>query len=163
MAGVVLTDASPLIGLARVDGLGWLENLFSEVWVPVEVRREVLSGLGSPDERAILEEEKRGTLKVWPKEAPLAPELPDIDEGEAACIRIALAQADQSLVLMDERAGRVLANDLGIRVIGTAAIIGLAKTSGLIPSAKDVFERLHASDFRISADVIRAVLRRVNE
>jgi predicted nucleic acid-binding protein len=163
VAGIVLTDASPLIGLARVNGLGWLENLFIEVWLPVEVRREVLSGLGSADEQAILQEERRGVLKVWPEEAPHGPELPDLDEGEAACIRIALTQVDRSLVLMDERAGRVLAAEAGLKVIGTAAIIGLAKTRGLIPSAKQVFEKLHASDFRISADVIRTVLRRVNE
>lgn len=163
MAGVVLTDASPLIGLARVNGLGWLENLFLEVRLPVEVRREVLSGLGNAGKQAILQEERRGVLKVWPQDAPVGPELPDLDEGEAACIRIALNQVDRSLVLMDERAGRVLAAELGIKVIGTAAIIGLAKTKGLVPSAKQVFEKLHASDFRISADVIRTVLQRVNE
>lgn len=163
MAGIVLTDASPLIGLARVDGLGWLESLFAEVWLPVEVRREVLSGFGSADEQAILEQERSGALRVWPQDAPLGPELPDLDEGEAACIRIALNQVDRSLVLMDERAGRVLAAELGIKIIGTAAIIGFAKTRGLIPSAKEVFVKLHASDFRISADVIRTVLHRVNE
>lgn len=47
MARIVLTDASPLIGLARVDGLGWLGALFGEVWMPVEVRDEVLAGSGS--------------------------------------------------------------------------------------------------------------------
>ena len=45
MARLVLTDASPLIGLARVDGLNWLGALFGVVWMPVEVRREVLAGL----------------------------------------------------------------------------------------------------------------------
>jgi predicted nucleic acid-binding protein len=39
----------------------------------------------------------------------------------------------------------------------------MAKSRGLIPSAKQVFERLHASDFRISAEVIRTVLQRVGE
>jgi predicted nucleic acid-binding protein len=39
----------------------------------------------------------------------MGPELPDLDEGEAACIRIALASPQPSLLLMDERAGRALA------------------------------------------------------
>jgi len=39
----------------------------------------------------------------------------------------------------------------------------MAKTRGLIVSARDVFARLHRSDFRISVQVIETVLRRVGE
>ena len=42
MARLVLIDASPLIGLARIDGLPWLGALFGEVAMPLEVRGEVL-------------------------------------------------------------------------------------------------------------------------
>ncbi|WP_245598741.1 DUF3368 domain-containing protein [Methylomicrobium lacus] len=69
----------------------------------------------------------------------------------------------QVLLIMDERAGRAVAKEKGLRVIGTAAIIGLAKKQGLIPSARAVFEVLHRSDFRISAAVINQVLISVNE
>ena len=44
MASVVIADASPLIALARVDGLGWLRVLFTEVLVTDAVIREVLTG-----------------------------------------------------------------------------------------------------------------------
>jgi len=64
---------------------------------------------------------------------------------------------------MDERAGRAVAKEKGIAVIGTAALIGEAKKRGLIPSAREAFEVLHQSDFRISANVIRTVLARVGE
>ena len=95
---------------------------------------------------------------------PISVELPDLDEGEADCIRLALAVgAGQALILMDERAGRAVAAERGIRVAGTAAVIGLAKKQGLIDSARSRFERLHATDFRISAGVIQAVLRSVGE
>ena len=65
--------------------------------------------------------------------------------------------------LMDERAGRAIAQEHGLSVAGTAAVIGMAKARQLIPSARAVFERLHDSDFRISAQVIEAVLRRAGE
>ncbi len=39
----------------------------------------------------------------------------------------------------------------------------LARLRGLIPSAKEVFAHLHASDFRISSAVIRTILERVGE
>ncbi len=74
-----------------------------------------------------------------------------------------LASVEPVLVLMDERAGRAIASEHGLRVAGTAAVIGMAKSKGLIPSAREVFARLHASDFRISAKVIETLLRRVGE
>lgn len=162
MAGRVLSDASPLIGLARVDGLPWLRTLFGSVWVPLEVQREVLPGLDLADERALLSAFARGDLRVCPA-TPTVPALPELDEGEAACIRLALADTVPALLLMDERAGRAIAMEHGLRVAGTAAIIGMARGRGLIPSAKAVFARLHASDFRISAQVIATILRRVEE
>ena len=64
---------------------------------------------------------------------------------------------------MDERAGRAIAQERGLRVAGTAAIIGLATQRGLIPSARELFALLHAAEFRIAPEVIRTVLQRVGE
>ena len=44
MAVVVITGASRLIGLARVDGLDWLQALFQQVLVTDVVIGEVLTG-----------------------------------------------------------------------------------------------------------------------
>ena len=162
MAGIVLTDASPLIGLAHVNGLPWLHSLFGSVWMPPEVYSEVVSHRGFAGEQAVLDAVAAGWLKVA-EAAPLEPALPELDEGEAACIRLALARGMPALLLMDERAGRAIAQEHGLRVAGTAAVIRMAKTRGLIVSARDVFARLHASDFRISAQVIVTVLKRVGE
>jgi predicted nucleic acid-binding protein len=162
MARLVLADASPLIGLARVDGLRWLLPLFGTVWMPVEVHAEVLTGFGSPDEQAINSAVAAGWLEVCGP-TPEAPVLPELDEGETACIRLALAHPGATLLLMDERAGRAIAIENGLQVAGTAAVIGMARLRGLIPSAKEVFTHLHASDFRISSAVIRTILERVGE
>jgi len=162
MAGRVLSDASPLIGLARIDGLSWLHELFGVVWVPQEVHREVLPRHDLPDAQMLRAAFERGDLHVC-STTPDQPVLPELDEGEAACIRIALATTEPALLLMDERAGRAIALELGLRVAGTAAIIGMARQRALIPSAKAAFAHLHASDFRISAEVIATVLRRVGE
>jgi len=162
MARLVLTDASPLIGLARVDGLPWLQALFGAVWMPPQVYAEVITSHGFDGEASIVAAIDAGWLKIS-SASPTQPDLPDLDEGEAACIRLALASQTPALLLMDERAGRAVAQEHGLRVAGTAAVIGMAKKSGQIVCAKDVFARLHASDFRISAQVISTVLRRVGE
>jgi predicted nucleic acid-binding protein len=41
MAAIVIADASTLIALARVNGLSWLQQLFTEVMLA-----EVLTGAG---------------------------------------------------------------------------------------------------------------------
>ncbi len=113
MARRVLTDASPLIGLAIVGGLPWLKVLFGKIWMPQEVVREILSGQVTRGEQEIRQAITAGWLKVCDP-APLGPDLPDLDEGESACIRIALAYRGKSLILMDERAGRAVATERGV-------------------------------------------------
>ena len=84
--------------------------------------------------------------------------------SRARALVIALSEgATNAILLMDERAGRAIAHEHGLQVAGTAAVIGFARKHGLIESARGSFERLHASDFRISAEVIQTVLRRVGE
>ena len=165
MARYVISDASPLIGLAIVDGLGWLPALFGPVWIPPSVQREVLPGLNARGELELAAAIKGKALRVWRKTIPdVTADLGDLDEGETDCIRIALSEgATNAILLMDERAGRAIAHEHGIQVAGTAAVIGFARKHGLIESARCSFERLHASDFRISAEVIQTVLRRVGE
>lgn len=162
MARLVLTDASPLIGLARVEGLHWLHTLFGVVSMPVEVRDEVLGHRRFPEEEIISAAIEATWLNVCAP-VPGILNLPELDEGEAACIQIALQHSGPVLLLMDERAGRAIATEHGLPVTGTAAIIGMAKSRGLITSAREVFAHLHATDFRISAQVIATVLDRVGE
>lgn len=162
MENKVVIDASPLIGLALVDGLAWLPPLFGQVFLPESVKQEVLPGKAAPGELAIAHALATSWISVWPE--PIAPHCEiDLDPGETDCINIGLAQPDEVLLIMDERAGRAVAKEYQLRVIGTAAVIGLAKKQGLIPSARAVFEVLHRSDFRISAAVIQQVLTNVNE
>jgi predicted nucleic acid-binding protein len=162
MTRIVVIDSSPLIGLAIVDGLQWLPTIFGSVFLPESVRYEVLPGKSAPGEEAIKLAIDKGWLTIWTE--PIKPLLDiDLDAGETDCINIALSHSAKVLLIMDERAGRAVAKEKGLRVTGTAAIIGLAKKQDLIPSARAAFERLHNSDFRISASVINLILDSVNE
>ena len=148
-----------------VGGLEWLPALFGTVWIPASVQREVLPGVHGRGELELAAAIRKQSLRVWEKPIAVGAEkLQDLDEGETDCIRIALSEgAAKVLVLMDERAGRAVAQELGIQVVGTAAVMGFAKKQGLITSVKPSFERLDSSDFRISAEVIRAVLSSAGE
>lgn len=162
MTRFVITDASPLIGLAIVNGLVWLPKLFGTAYLPESVKQEVLPGKVARGETEIVHAIDSEWLKVW--EEPITTRLDfDLDAGETDCINLGLNHAEQALLIMDERAGRAVAREKGLSVIGTAAIIGLAKRQGLITSAREVFEVLHNSDFRIAAVVINQILVSVNE
>ena len=162
MAGIVLTDASPLIVLSRIGGLHWIGALFGPVHVPQAVRNEVLTGQGKDGEPVIRDAIKRKALVVLRRDWKL-PQFPFLGEGEAACIRAAVNLRQPSLLLMDDRAGRATAVEHGLKVAGTAAVIAMARRKNLIRSATDVFQQLLQMDFRISAEVIRAALEAAGE
>jgi len=159
MAPLVLSDTSPLIALGRVGGLGWLPAMFGKVHLTNEVLGELNVGG--------LEEGLVGALdEGWlvPHTSPAESEpVPHLGAGEWSCIRAGQRHDGPTLVLMDDRLGRREAHACGLTVVGTAGIIGIAQTRGIIPSARDIFDALLKSDFRIAPDVIRAVLERVGE
>ena len=114
-----------------------MPELFGTVFLPEPVKQEVLPGKAARGEEAIAHDIDAGWLKVWPE--PIEPQLAiDLDRGETDCINLGLSHPDEVLLIMDERAGRAVAKEKGLRVTGTAAIIGQAKKQGLIASARGV-------------------------
>lgn len=159
---LVLADASPLIALGIVGGLAWTHALFGKISLTAAVHDEVVPGGGRPGEREIAAAIRRGWLKLV-QEQWTEPVFAELDEGEASTLRAAVNLRRPCLILMDERAGRAVARELGFAVTGTAGIILAAKRRRLIPAARPVFEQLLENDFRLSADLIRAVLDEAGE
>ena len=93
MAAVVIADASPLIALTRVNGVVWLQALFGEVLITEVVLREVLTGRFPEMETPIQQALAAGWLLVSEQGFRTEPDLPDLDEGEASSIRLALSGA----------------------------------------------------------------------
>ena len=154
MARHVLTDAGPLVGLSRVGGVDWLRELFGTVEMASAVRKELELGQLEPAIAAALDER---WLRTRPGEPP--GDCPShLGSGEWSTIVAAREHAGPVLVLLDDRLARREARAAGLSVAGTAAIVGLARRHGLIESARDVFERLLRSDFRIAPEVVLAVL-----
>ena len=165
MKRIVIADASALIALAKIEHLFILQDLFGEVWlaptVLLELRLAEFSATGSALQIAL----DAAWLRVNPE--PIANVvLTGLDAGETQSILQALHAQSQSvavLLIIDEQTGRAAAKELSLTIAGTAAIIGMAKQKGLVPSARLVFEALFKTDFRISADTIRQVLSNVGE
>lgn len=159
---VVFCDASPLIGLSLVDGLGWLESLFRVVCITDVVADELQPGSRKPGEAEIAAAIAVGSIRivadVWTE-----PDFPTLGEGEASTLRAAVNQKGPCLVIIDETAGRAVASELGLTVTGVVGVIIAARRRGLIASAKKVFESLLKHDFRLADTLIDAALRSLGE
>lgn len=163
MRSVVIADAGPLIALSRIDALDLLRDLFARVLVTVEVRDEALPAADYPGKAIIAQAFDAGWLACpGPFETSWQPTNPGLDVGERSAIAAAV-QMPGCLLIIDDRAGRAEARFHRVAVIGTAAVVGLAKLQGLIPAARPVLERLQPAGYFIHQRIIEAVLQDVGE
>lgn len=159
---LVAADASPLIGLAAAGAFDLLRELFGTVTVTAAVRKEVMAGKRLPGARELTAAIRAGWIKVA-KDPPTRDEFPELGQGEASTLALALAHGGDCLVLMDEPLGRAHARARGVPVTGLAGVLLAAKRAALVEQLRPLFDRLALSDFRISDEVIRAVLKEAGE
>lgn len=158
---VVLADASPLIGLARIGGLAWLRRLYKSVSVTRAVRAEI-SVRGQPGEAALSAALRARWIRRV-RDEPRGPTLPRLDQGEASTLRAAVFLGDRAVVILDDLAARREARRLRVAFVGTAGVIVEARQAGLIERAAPAFERLAEEGFHLSADLVEAVLKELGE
>nr|MDT0251821.1 DUF3368 domain-containing protein [Endozoicomonas sp.] len=164
-SSVVIADSSPLIALGISDLLCHFPVLLGEVWVPETVLNECLAKQGAPGFHEIQQAVNDRIIFVHPDlpesvhQVQLLSRL--LDPGEAQAI--ALADQYQAVLLIDEKAGRSTAKNMGIRVTGSLAVLLKAKRVGVIPSVKSVVETLQHHKYRYSKTLIANVLAKARE
>ncbi len=147
MKKVVISDTSCLIVLSKIGMLEVLQTLFGEVLISETVRNEY--GEDLPDWIIVKRVESHQIEKIL---------LLNVDEGEASSMALYLEQTEDALLIIDERKGRIIAKDLGIKLIGTIGIIIKAKEKGIITNLSEVTERLEQTDFRLSPKLKQQLL-----
>ena len=75
-----------------------------------------------------------------------------LDKGEASSIALCLENTD-SLLIIDEKKGRRIAQELGVKIIGTLGVILSAKKNGLLDSVQEFLEKLENAGFHISQNL----------
>lgn len=144
----VIADASCLIVLQNIQKLELLQQLFREVCITEEVKEEF--GLDLPKwikTKEISNRTQQNALNLI------------LDKGEASAIALCLENPD-SLLIIDEKKGRRIAQELNIKIIGTLGIILQAKEKDLINSIADLLIELEKAGFRISNNLQAKILEK---
>lgn len=143
---IIVADASCLIVLQNIEELPLLQKLFGEVFITEEVEKEF--GIDLPEwikVKAVQDKARRDALSLI------------LDAGEASAIVLCLETVDATLII-DEKKGRRIALDLGLKITGTLGVVVRAKESGLIDSIENVLDKFENADFRISPGLRAEIL-----
>lgn len=153
---IAAADTSPILYLVLIGEADLLADLFVEVLVPPAVVSE-LSHPGSPD-----------SVRAWVQRPPAwlrLEERPDIGAvsaarrlhaGEREVLALAI-ELRPDRVLLDDRVARDAAGTLGLRVMGTLAVLKAGADRGKVNLA-DTLRRLAQTNFRASPELLRRVL-----
>jgi len=151
MEKIIITDTTCLILLTKLGVLDVLHSLFINVTVTPEIQREfgeVLPSWVIVEPVANLQQFSMLRLMV--------------DEGEASAIALGL-ESPNSLLIMDERKGRRLAQDLGLQTIGTLGILLEGKKEGYISVLRPLIDQIAQTNFRVSVDLLNDILLKGGE
>ena len=133
----VVPDSSCLIALERIHAVHLLPALFEPIAVPPEVAREFGTSLSwlrvqVPENRALV-----AALQLL------------VDDGEAEAI--ALAAERSWRIILDDRRARLIANRVGLRLIGTLGVLVRAKRAGVISLVRPLLDRLDQRNFAVAS------------
>jgi predicted nucleic acid-binding protein len=155
---VVISNASPLIGLCSINLLYILKNLWNEIVIPEAVYKEVvINGAGKQGIDIIVNACREWIKVVSVKNRQEVEVLQAIlDEGEAEVIALG-QELGAGLLLLDNREPRLFAKTINLKVIGTVGIIKLAWQRGLIQDPVKELYKLRLKGFWIHDKLIEQV------
>ena len=147
---VCLPDTSCLIHLERIDRLDLLRSLYDDIRIPPAVRDEYG---GVPEGMEVTPVSSTALVQLLRR---------TVDAGEAELIALS-TETDEAHLILDDRAARREADDLGLTVIGTVGLVLRAKREGHIPAARPLLDALRGTGFWMADALYERALARADE
>jgi len=154
---IVVSDTTPLSELAKIGRLDLLREVYGRVIIPQEVFDEVVTGVHP----AAIAVSSCSWIEIQTvRDAQKALELHTATRlGLGECAAMILAEdLNANRLLIDDFAARREAQSRNLPVIGTVAVILLAKRLGIIPVVKNLLDDLVAQGARIGQKLYRDAL-----
>lgn len=157
---LIISDTSPITNLIRINELDLLKLLYTEVVIPEKVQDELLNYENQKDEI-----DKRDWIIV--KKVSNSDEVKklevELDTEEAEAIVLA-KELEADLIIIDERKGRKIAEENGLKIIGLLGVLIQAKRMGYVKELKSLLNELIDNvGFRVSQELYNRILKEVNE
>ncbi|MEM7109484.1 MAG: DUF3368 domain-containing protein [Bacteroidota bacterium] len=67
------------------------------------------------------------------------------------------------LTIIDDHKARLIAKKLGLKITGKLGVIIKAKEEGIIVSVKPILENLKRTNFRISDNLLKEIMRKTGD
>lgn len=150
----IVSNSSPLIALARIQRLDLVPAILQSILIPPAVAREIEPSI--PALPAWL------SVKVPFQPTATAHVSGRLGDGEREAIALAI-EIGADAVLMDERAGRRVAEEAGLKVIGTLGLLLEAKRAGHITTIRAELDKLLETSFFLSPQLYDQLLRMAGE
>jgi predicted nucleic acid-binding protein len=144
---VAVANSTPLIALSKIGLFGLLKEYFDEVIIPNEVYEEVVTRGG--DLFGAREVSTSKWVKIIKVGNKLAVDSLSVHLGKGEAEAIVLAKEKNALLIIDDKDGRAMAENLKVPVTGTVGLLMLAAEDGKI-NLKKALDDLIASGFRLS-------------
>jgi predicted nucleic acid-binding protein len=154
-----VSNASPLIALARIGHFDLLPSLFERVLVSTEVYNEVvIAGAGMPGARQVSEADWIEVASVRNTAAlSLALQETGLGAGELSAVFLA-RETEADLVLLDEWKARRYAVAQKLTVIGCVGILESLFRTGRLDDLRESYSRLLAEKIRIDLATLQRSL-----
>jgi predicted nucleic acid-binding protein len=156
----VVSNASPLISLARIGHLDTLRRLYDSVHISTEVYNEVvIAGTGLPGAAAVSNADWIHKTPVRNAEE-LAKTIATIGLGAGEVSTVFLAkELPADLTLMDEWKGRRLAIEQGLAVVGCIGILEELYRRGEIKDLRENYQELLRHNIRVDLRTLQGSLK----
>jgi len=160
----LVADTGPIIALAKIGKLYWLEQLVDQVMIPPMVYKELLGKIGP--EADVIENSLKSFIKIsdLPRvEAEIQSVVSNLDEGEKQAIILAYHNLNDILLLIDDRAGREIAYKLQIPITGLLGMFIKLKEKGKIRHVGSMIEQLRQNGYWLSDEIVESAKKMAGE
>jgi len=137
-----ISNTSCLIILANINCLDILQKLYSKIYISSEVAYEF--GEDLPQWIEIIEVKNSNYTKILNQ---------TVDLGEASTIALHL-EIDNSVMILDDKKARNLAQRMELKFTGTLGVIIKAYQTGLIDNLEDIIKQFDEKGFRIPPNIL---------
>lgn len=170
---MTVSNATPLIYLAKLNKLQLLKQIFTKIQIPPKVKTETIDRgkqKGYPDAYIIEQAITDGWLiphtltQKTIRESETLAHMMAIDVGEAQAITLA-KQKKEKTILIDQTNARAAARNFQLNPRGTIFIMLTAIKRKLITkqAAKEMLRNLIEANFYISADIYAHALKTIEK